>query len=261
MIEITLNDQKVQVEEGSTILDAAKKIGVEIPALCHHPDVILYGACRLCTVEIHDGRKTRMVTACNYPIRKPITVNTDSEKTISTRKTLIRMMLSRWPNVTYIKEIAKKYKVENPDYTHPLVDSNENACILCGLCVRICEQDGAYEEGIMGYTGRGSSRSVAVNMPYKEHPDKCPECNKCAAICPTWNIIIPTEFVKIQNKITDAIESGSKSIPDIAKATGLPSHIVTYNLMSSTKFGQIAVGDVDEDDEYYYYKLPKNQKK
>ncbi|MCK4823814.1 (2Fe-2S)-binding protein [bacterium] len=254
MIEITLNDQKVQVEEGCTILDAANKIGVDIPALCHQSSVEPYGACRLCTVEIHDGRKTRMVTACNYPIRTPITVNTVSEKTVNTRNTLIQMMISRWPNVPYIKDMAEKYKVVTPDYTHPKIDYDENACVLCGLCVRICKQDGILE-GITGFTGRGSSR--AVDIPYEQYPDKCQECHKCEAVCPTGAITIPTEFVRIKEAITAALESGPKSIPEVAKATKLPLPVVTYNLMSLQKFGQIAVGDLDENDEYYFYELPE----
>ena len=255
MIEITLNDQKVQVEEGCTILDAANKIGVDISALCHQPPLEPYGACRLCTVEIHDGRKTRMVTACNYPIRKPITVNTVSEKTVNTRNALIQMMMSRWPNVPYIKEIVEKYKVKTPDYIHPQVDYDENACVLCGLCVRICKQDGILK-GITGFTGRGSSRAIGIT--YEQYPDQCLECHKCEAICPTGAITIPTEFVRIKEAIIAALESGPKSIPEVAKAANLPLPIVTYNLMSLQKFGQIAVDDLDENDEYYFYEVKKN---
>lgn len=257
MIEITINDQKVQVEEGCTILDAATKIGVDIPALCHHTSLEPYGACRLCTVEIHDGRKTRMVTACNYPIRNPITVNTVSEKTVNTRNTLIQMMMSRWPNVAYIKEMAKKYNVIMPDYTHPQVDYNENACVLCGLCVRICKQEGILK-GIMGFTGRGSSRAVKVDMPFEEHPDQCQECHKCEAVCPTGAITIPSEFIRIKEEITAALESGPKSIPEVAKATNLPLPVVTYNIMSLRKFGFITESDEPNDDDYYLYEFLKN---
>lgn len=267
MIEITLNDQKVQVEEGCTILDAANKIGVDIPALCHQTSVEPYsasgsnptsmepyGACRLCTVEIHDGRKTRMVTACNYPIRKSITVNTNSEKTVNTRNTLIQMMMSRWPNVHYIKEIAEKYKVIAPNYTHPLIDYNENACVLCGLCVRICKQ--GVLETITGFTGRGSSR--AVGIPFDEHPEQCLDCFKCQAVCPTKAISVTTEFVRMKNKISDVLETGFKTIPELAEATNLPIHEVTYNIMSLRKFGYIIeTGEVDDLDEYCFYKLKK----
>lgn len=254
MIEIIINDQKVQVEEGCTILDAANKIGVDIPSLCHHPKVEPYGACRLCTVEIHDGQKMRMVTACNYSIRGPVQVNTNSEKTVNMRKILIQMMMSRWPNVSYIKEIAKKYQVPEPDYTHPLVDYNEHACVLCGLCIRMCKLEGKIGD-VMGFSGRGASR--AVKIPYEQRPDECQECQKCAAVCPTWAINITTEFVKIKDKIAAVMESGPKSIPEVAKAINLPLAVVTYNIMSLRKFGFIAETDEPNDDDYYLYDLKK----
>ncbi|MFC1731933.1 aldehyde ferredoxin oxidoreductase C-terminal domain-containing protein [candidate division KSB1 bacterium] len=186
MIELTIDNQKIKIDEGSTILDAAKSVGIEIPALCHHPSVEPYGACRLCMVEIFDGRKNRMVTACNYPIRKTLEVSTKSEKVLKNRKAIIGMMLSRWPNVKYIKDLAAEYKVEQPAYKHPLVDYNEKGCILCGLCVRICSE--GIWESIIGFTGRGAQR--AVSMPFEQHLNQCLGCGECAQICPTDAISI-----------------------------------------------------------------------
>ena len=110
-------------------------------------------------------------------------------------------------------------------------------------------------EGIMGFTGRGSSR--AVGMPFEQRPEHCQDCHKCEAICPTGAITIPSEFERIKNAITAALESGPKSIPEVASAVNLPLPVVTYYIMSLKKFGQVTVGDLDENDEYYFYELPK----
>ena len=189
MIDLKINNQKIQVEDGTTILDAAESIGIKIPSLCHHPSVEPYGACRLCTVEIFDGRKTRMVTACNYPVRKSIEVNTQSERVKTLLKSLVQMLLARWPNVEVIKELARNNDIKDNVFKHPLVDYNKNACILCGLCVRVCSQ-GIWED-IIGFTGRGAKR--AVNMPFEQTLETCLGCGECAIICPTQAIEITKE--------------------------------------------------------------------
>ncbi|MCK4807081.1 MAG: (2Fe-2S)-binding protein, partial [Candidatus Aegiribacteria sp.] len=140
MIRIEIDGKSVSVEKDTTILEAAQSIDIYIPALCNSELVEPYGACRLCIVKVDDGRKTKLVTSCNYPVRKPIRVYTSSEMVLRNRKITLEMMLSRWPNVQVIKDLSKNAGIKKPRYQHPAVDLNPNACILCGLCMRICEQ-------------------------------------------------------------------------------------------------------------------------
>jgi len=99
MITFTINGKEVQGEEGQYILDVAKKSGIEIPTLCHHEALEPAGMCRLCTVELFDGRKTKFVTACNYPIWEGMEVFTDTESVTEGRKLIVELLLARCPDV------------------------------------------------------------------------------------------------------------------------------------------------------------------
>jgi aldehyde:ferredoxin oxidoreductase len=184
MVKIEIDGKSIEVEKDTTILEAAKQLDVYIPALCHSDLVEPYGVCRLCMVEVDDGRRKRMVTSCNFPVRKPMKVKTKSEKVLTHRHVVLEMMLSRWPEVKVIKDLASFAGIEKPRFKHPDVDFNPNACILCGLCVRICSQ-GIWED-IISFSGRGNQREV--KMPWDEVLPQCLGCGACADICPTGAI-------------------------------------------------------------------------
>ncbi len=195
MIEIIIDGKKIEVEKGTTILEAAKKLDIIIPAVCNREVVKAYGACRLCIVDVNDGNEIKMVTSCNYLINKEIEVFTQSDRVRKTRKMLLEMMLSRWPNVPMIKQFAADYGVTKPRMVHPLVDYSENACILCGLCVNACSE--MVWEDIIGFAGRGENRRVV--MPFEKHYEACIGCSTCANICPTGAIYM----TDIPNKPAD----------------------------------------------------------
>jgi len=195
MITFKINDTEVQGEEGQYILDVARKSGIEIPTLCHHEALEPAGMCRLCTVELFDGRKTRFVTACNYPIWEGMEVFTDSESVISGRKLIVELLLARCPDVPMLKDLAKKYGIDEPRFA-----LEEDDCILCGLCVRICEKMG---NSAISLTGRGVE--MKVDTPFHVQTEFCMGCGACASVCPTGHIklediavhqvkIIPSEY-------------------------------------------------------------------
>ena len=180
MITFKLNGKEVQGEEGEYILQVAERYGIDIPTLCYHKALEPAGMCRLCTVELYDGRKTRFVTACNYPIWEGMEVNTDTEAVHQIRKLIVELLLARCPNVPIIKKLAERYGLKEPRFK-----KENDDCILCGLCTRVCERMG---NNAISLTGRGVD--IKVDTPFHIQTDVCMACGACASVCPTGHITL-----------------------------------------------------------------------
>ncbi len=181
MIKITIDGQGVLVEKGTYILEIAKRLGIEIPALCYHPGLEPYGACRLCLVEIEKSRRKRIVTSCNYPVNEELIIRTNTEEVLRIRKTILELLLARCSNNKKVKEIAEKYGI-----TESRFGNGKEDCILCGLCVRVCKEIIGKEA--ISFSGRGISRKVSP--PFEKTPEDCIGCGSCAFVCPTGAIKI-----------------------------------------------------------------------
>ncbi len=194
MINFKINNKEVQGEEGQYILQVAEKYGIEIPTLCHHKALEPAGMCRMCTVEVFDGRRTKFVTSCNYPIWEGMEVFTDTDAVHKGRKLIVEMLYARCPDVSLLKGLAEKYGIKKPRF--PLGNDD---CILCGLCVRMCEKVG---NSAISLTGRGLD--MKVDTPFHLQSDMCMACGACASVCPTGHITlekINKEFTKQHPKL------------------------------------------------------------
>jgi len=180
--KVTIDGQKVRVKKDATILDAAKKAGIWIPTLCHHSAVSNGASCRLCMVELDRGDWTQLVTACNYPVRKDIVVSVSSEKAQKARSGVMELLLARAPESEELKELAKRMGVE--ETRDPNVTGSQRNCILCGLCVRVCEE--LVGQSAIGFAGRGVEKTVA--SPFRQASPDCIACGACAAVCPVGTI-------------------------------------------------------------------------
>ena len=189
MVKFKLNGKTVQGEEGQYILQVAEKYGVDIPTLCHHKALEPAGMCRMCTVELYDGRRTRFVTACNYPVWEGMEVITDSEIVHEGRRVIVEMLLARCPEVPLLQNMAKEYGI-----TEPRFKAEDDTCILCGLCTRVCERMGA---NAITLTHRGLD--MKVDTPFSINTDACIGCGACAFVCPTGHIT----YEKIQKSVTN----------------------------------------------------------
>jgi len=185
VVHFTVDDKNIAVSSGQTILEAVQNMeGIgTIPALCYHPAVRPYGACRLCTVEISedDGNSFRFVASCLYPVKEGLIVKTNTDRVRKLRKGIIELLLARCPDAHIIRDLAEEYGVEKPRFS--LGDQN---CILCGLCVRACQE--IIGKSAISLVNRGIYKEVAAPFYAYELGDGCIGCGDCVHVCPTGAI-------------------------------------------------------------------------
>jgi NADH dehydrogenase/NADH:ubiquinone oxidoreductase subunit G len=180
MVNMILNGLPVQVEEGTTILEAARFYGFPIPTLCHIEGLSSYGACRLCVVETgKKGATTKLVTACTHPVEENMIVRTASERVVHARKMIIELLLASSPQSKVIQDLASAHNVRQQRFRQEYED-----CILCGLCVRICEEQMMAKA--IGFQGRGEYR--AIGTPFNIKSEECRLCGGCIHICPACQL-------------------------------------------------------------------------
>jgi heterodisulfide reductase subunit A len=184
MITLKIDGREVQVPEETPILKAAEKAGIWIPTLCHSELFEPYGVCRLCVVEAVRGKRSRVVTSCNYPVREGITVLTNSPKIQWIRKTIVEMLFSRWPNVKVVQDLAREIGVEKPRFVSLERDEAADACILCGKCVNVCRE--VVQANVLAFAYRGIKREVV--LPFGVQSEACIVCGACATVCPTGHV-------------------------------------------------------------------------
>ncbi len=181
MTTLWINGIQTDVEEGTSLLEAAEHMGIKIPTLCYHPGLSAYGACRLCVVEIGASRSgpTRLVSACTYPVQEGLLVRTHSQRVMRARKMLIELLLSICPRSKRIQDLAAEYQVERVRFT-----VRDESCILCGLCVRMCAEQ--MMARAIGFAHRGFRRRVTT--PFDRRSDVCRLCGGCLYICPVCEL-------------------------------------------------------------------------
>ena len=179
MINVKLNGTDVQAEEGWTILDTCNFYGIDVPTLCHHEGLSDYGACRLCLVEVGEGKNSKLVSSCTYPVNEGLKVRTYTNRILKARKIVVELMLARCPTSKKIQDLASKLGVTKVRFKL----KNDN-CILCGLCSRMCKEQ--MDGKAIGFVSRGKDRKITT--PFDMKSDVCKLCGGCMYICPACEL-------------------------------------------------------------------------
>ena len=179
MIMLTINGIPVKVEPGTTLLEAARYLGIQIPTLCHMDSLTPYGACRLCIVEIGVAPASKLVSSCTYPAQEGLRVRTGSARVMRARRMILELLLASCPQSKVIQDLAAAYEVRTQRFRQ-----EHETCILCGLCVRMCAEQMMAKA--IGFRGRGQRRSVGT--PFDVPSGVCRLCGGCMYVCPACQL-------------------------------------------------------------------------
>ena len=174
-VTITVDGATIRVPEGTSVLDAALEAGICIPNLCHVPGVEPIGACRVCIVAVVQGNRRKMTASCTLEAREGMVVEAHSEAVLRARRNIVELLLAEAPNSRAIQDLAARVGVTRSRY--PMRNKD---CILCGRCVRMCDE--VWQSRSLGFVGRGKDRHVA--LPFDKRPETCKRCNACIDVCP-----------------------------------------------------------------------------
>lgn len=199
-VKVVIDGKHVDVDGGKTILSAAKELGIDIPNLCHDDRLKPWGACRLCIVDV-EGAKAPLVS-CATKVQEGMVINTNTDEINNMRKVIMELLLSDHPfdcmicekcgNCT-LQDLAYKFGIREPRYPgekhpeqeqgpNPMIKRDGSKCILCGRCVRICDE----VQGVkaIDFVGRGFKTIVNTPFGLPLHETNCELCGQCVSTCP-----------------------------------------------------------------------------
>ncbi|MEW6201087.1 MAG: molybdopterin-dependent oxidoreductase, partial [bacterium] len=226
-VTITLNGREISGHQGMTILELAQEVGVKIPTLCHSPYLAPVGACRVCLVE--DEKRRALVASCVTPIAPGMVINTESPLVMETRKAVVELLLSTHPDSCLVCDKGNRCELRTVaadlgigiiefdrirqfrqiEEANPFIERDLSKCIMCGKCVRACQEIQVI--GAIDYADRGfdSHPSTALDVPLDK--SSCEFCGTCVALCPVG---------ALSEKSRRYRGTGTESIPSVCGFCG-----------------------------------------
>ncbi|MHC4873756.1 MAG: NADH-dependent [FeFe] hydrogenase, group A6 [Planctomycetota bacterium] len=201
MINIEVNGRKIEAYEGENLLAAIRRAGIDVPTLCNIDGLVPSGACRVCVVEV-EGMNS-LVPSCAYPVEEGMKIMTHSPRALRARKTVVELLLAEHPDDCLycvrsgnceLQTIAQDLGIRErryagmrnkhfPDVSSPALERDPAKCILCGKCVRVCEE--VQDIAAIDFAKRGSSSCIATAFDEGMNVSSCINCGQCIRVCPT----------------------------------------------------------------------------
>jgi formate dehydrogenase major subunit len=213
-IRLTIDGREVEVPSGTTIFDAARSAGSEIPVLCHEPRLAPVGVCRICVVDV--GERT-LAAACVRECEPGMNVRTRSEEIEAHRRVLTRLLMADQPaperdarealGDNALRALAERWDADRGDLpapdraraadpSSPVISVDHQACILCDRCIRACND--LQGNDVIGRTGKGYAAGIAFDLGVPMGESTCVSCGECAAVCPTGALVDKAVGVPLQ---------------------------------------------------------------
>lgn len=205
LVSLTINGQTVHVPPGTTILDAARTIGVDIPTICYHPSLTANAVCRLCVVEVVGSRTLQ--PACAAPVAPEMVVNTETERVRTGRRVILELLASTVDlhDAPEIQEYMEQYAANVDRFAgglrrefdvfddNPFYIRDYSQCVMCWRCIQVCAEDVQYTFALT-WGGRGIESQVATAFGEDMPDTTCVFCGNCVGVCPTGALKGKVEF-------------------------------------------------------------------
>lgn len=256
MFEITVNNRVIDAEEGETILSALNRVGIRVPTLCHLPEMPPAGACRICIVEVEGADGDGLVPSCSFPVAEGMKIHTNSLKVINARKTLLELLLSNHPDDCLycpkssdcqLRKLAEEYGVRERaagkrfreklrDLTSPALIRDASKCILCGKCVRVCEE--IQKVSAVEFVGRAGRTVISPAFHQSMNISSCVNCGQCTLVCPTGALVEHSSLDQVTAAIGDpeqyvVIQHSPSVVLAVAEEFGLKNGMDVPGLLNA----------------------------